>query len=1099
MEVVPDAMRCKRSDGKQWRCSAEVMEGKGFCEKHYFQAKNRVAKQAEKTAISNPNPKPKTKKKVKTEVLEMRDDSLLRNFKPEVLERKGDPLRKTSKTEVSERKGDLHSESSFHTMKRPAEADFKSLIKPKEKKKIKTGLPLEGRTSELPYKNNQDGVYLGNEKLSTMFVHRDSLESSFKQKKKKKSKTEAPLHRSKSVLVTKSEPICKDRQDIMNFKEEDGSPNIVVDKDYLDSSTVRCSQVIKEDRMTDIAVRSGVEGDPILPPSSSSNAASTKFKISTNFVNDMPHSELSTKNGDSLGQSRMCHQCQRNDKEGVVCCSKCKRKRYCFCCIAKWYPEQSRKEIEKACPVCRGNCNCKACLREDGHVKLRISETNNAEKVSRLQYLLSMVLPVLEQIHNEQCLEQEAEAKIQGIEEVLEIPRAKLNTDERLYCDNCNTSIVDYHRSCSNCSYDLCLNCCRELREGCQPGGDEAESAQQQSKERAYAQVRDSLPSETGLMQVSGGRSGWESQSLAANSSIMDPLSPLPDWKCKRDGSIPCPPKERGGCGCQLLDLKRIFKLNWVAKLKKNAEQMGSSCKVQEVLKASQSCALCFKSDSYGNNGFYNGKLRRAAFREGSRDNFLYCPTAHDMNDGDFEHFQKHWLRGEPVIVQNVLENTSGLSWEPMVMWRAVRETTKGKFKEETKTVKAIDCLDWCEVEINIHQFFQGYLEGRMHKSGWPEMLKLKDWPPSNLFEERLPRHGAEFISALPFHEYTNPKWGLLNLATKLPDRCLKPDLGPKTYIAYGTHDELGRGDSVTKLHCDMSDAVNVLTHTAEVKFPGWQRAKIEKMQKKYRATDLRELYGDGGEEEREKSSELESQAGELGVSGSQSIADANCNEVELEVTEKSVNGLEEQDLDMVENKLDGPGSRQAENGEWNEVGTMHSIINEQFDSKENNSEITHGGALWDIFRREDVPKLQAYLRKHWKEFRHISGAPVNSVVHPIHDQTLFLNEEHKRKLKEEFQVEPWTFEQYLGEAVFIPAGCPHQVRNRKSCIKVALDFVSPENVQECVRLTEEFRLLPKNHRAKEDKLEVKKMTLYAVSSAVREVLKLTSDSKSSS
>ena len=28
--------------------------------------------------------------------------------------------------------------------------------------------------------------------------------------------------------------------------------------------------------------------------------------------------------------------------------------------------------------------------------------------------------------------------------------------------------------------------------------------------------------------------------------------------------------------------------------------------------------------------------------------------------------------------------------------------------------------------------------------------------------------------------------------------------------------------------------------------------------------------------------------------------------------------------------------------------------------------------------------------------------------------------------------VEPWTFEQNLGEAVFIPAGCPHQVRNRQ-------------------------------------------------------------------
>ncbi|GAB2284989.1 hypothetical protein Dimus_019444 [Dionaea muscipula] len=53
------------------------------------------------------------------------------------------------------------------------------------------------------------------------------------------------------------------------------------------------------------------------------------------------------------------------------------------------------------------------------------------------------------------------------------------------------------------------------------------------------------------------------------------------------------------------------------------------------------------------------------------------------------------------------------------------------------------------------------------------------------------------------------------------------------------------------------------------------------------------------------------------------------------------------------------------------------------------------------------------------------------------------------------------------------------------SCIKVALDFVSPENVQECIRLTEEFRVLPKNHRAKEDKFEIKKMMLHAVTKAL--------------
>lgn len=117
--------------------------------------------------------------------------------------------------------------------------------------------------------------------------------------------------------------------------------------------------------------------------------------------------------------------------------------------------------------------------------------------------------------------------------------------------------------------------------------------------------------------------------------------------------------------------------------------------------------------------------------------------------------------------------------------------------------------------------------------------------------------------------------------------------------------------------------------------------------------------------------------------------------------------------------------------------------------------------------------------------------------------------------------VEPWTFEQKVGEAVFIPAGCPHQVRNLKvwltftsdnqagyfsfsfclwhqiswfwlmrpssfvqSCIKVALDFVSPENVGECVKLTAEFRRLPSFHPAKEDKLEVS--TVYFKWSGLR-------------
>ncbi|KAF9614108.1 hypothetical protein IFM89_015370, partial [Coptis chinensis] len=52
-------------------------------------------------------------------------------------------------------------------------------------------------------------------------------------------------------------------------------------------------------------------------------------------------------------------------------------------------------------------------------------------------------------------------------------------------------------------------------------------------------------------------------------------------------------------------------------------------------------------------------------------------------------------------------------------------------------------------------------------------------------------------------------------------------------------------------------------------------------------------------------------------------------------------------------------------------------------------------------------------------------------VIHPIHDQSFFLDEKHKKQLENEFDVEPWTFEQYLGDAIFIPTGCPQQVRKR--------------------------------------------------------------------
>ena len=45
----------------------------------------------------------------------------------------------------------------------------------------------------------------------------------------------------------------------------------------------------------------------------------------------------------------------------------------------------------------------------------------------------------------------------------------------------------------------------------------------------------------------------------------------------------------------------------------------------------------------------------------------------------------------------------------------------------------------------------------------------------------------------------------------------------------------------------------------------------------------------------------------------------------------------------------------------------------------------------------------------------------------------------------------------------------------------MVLDFISPENVTECVQLTDEIRRLPEDHKAKVDKLEVS--TLRSITS----------------
>ncbi|CAK5275825.1 unnamed protein product [Mycena citricolor] len=128
------------------------------------------------------------------------------------------------------------------------------------------------------------------------------------------------------------------------------------------------------------------------------------------------------------------------------------------------------------------------------------------------------------------------------------------------------------------------------------------------------------------------------------------------------------------------------------------------------------------------------------------------------------------------------------------------------------------------------------------------------------------------------------------------------------------------------------------------------------------------------------------------------------------------------------------------------------------------------GYAAWDIFRAEDSFQIRQFLAEQHRQLGQ----------DPIHSQQIYLEDDMRLRLWQERGVKSYRILQKTGEAVFIPAGCAHQVRNMSDCIKIAVDFVSLENVQRCATLTKEFRQVNTSKLWKEDVLQLRTMMWFA-------------------
>ncbi|KAL8130414.1 hypothetical protein V2J09_019569 [Rumex salicifolius] len=956
--VTPEQDRCNRHDGRGWRCKRPVMDGKTLCEIHYVQGRLRSskAKVPDSLKLQRPKSNSKAKKKVPDSSPAGSADENADNGGIRVKGR--DHLNRRNKRKRSQPSDD-------------AEAD--ELAEKKTKNKV--------------------------EEFLRVFVKREIEKT--KTKKRKADQKGKVKKKARNVDSVEAEQSQEEVTRELPFGRMAISPPPAASSAAKSAPpAVKLGLKDSDVRLVNRRFRSkNIERPPI------------------STVKAVPYAEnVKGKDGGASagGGRRKCHWCRKNANVSLSKCLSCKKRFFCSDCIKE--RSHDAQEVKTRCPVCRGTCDCKACL--PSRLKYIQSQESlkkecKVTKYSSLHYLITLVLPILEKFNLEQSMELELEAKSKGssLSEV-EVQQVEVGVKE---FNRCSFSILDLHRSCPNCSYYLCLSCCRE-----------------------------------------------------SSASI---------------GNLLCPSLDLGGCGSSHLAMRSVSPLNYTKELEANAKEAISSHDSPKILDASLHCSLC---TSMAREGVKVRELLEASQRKHPGDNFLYCPSIDDDYEILLPHFQRHWRNSHPVIVRDIIVNASNVSWDPTDLFFTYLNMLLDGSENDREEINGSKCTDWFEVDFSSKESFTGsFMNADLHVR--QQTLKLKAKLSSGLCQRSFRDHYAKIYDALPIQEYTNPWSGILNLAAKLVEVSHEPEISPSVYITCGDAEEIRRGELVSSLCYSSYDLVNILVYASDL------QCSAEKINRIRTLIRMKHIKDTGGSIGHDLDNAVTRECSEITEDASQPDQTVEGTPLSKGVGASS-SCLEDLPVITVRNSpTKAPGSESESDSSNMCSGTGESLEKPDDQLSHQDSETCNiekgcsnerpSGSQWDIFRRQDTPKLVEYIRKHSDEFYGSS----NKDVDPILVGDIFLDSAHKIKLKDEFKIEPWTFTQKLGEAVLIPAGCLYQVKNLKSCVNFTVGFVSPESASECIKLNEKLCNLPADNKAKSSRLEVEKMVLTKISKAIEE------------
>ncbi|KAJ8884458.1 hypothetical protein PR048_016315 [Dryococelus australis] len=342
-----------------------------------------------------------------------------------------------------------------------------------------------------------------------------------------------------------------------------------------------------------------------------------------------------------------------------------------------------------------------------------------------------------------------------------------------------------------------------------------------------------------------------------------------------------------------------------------------------------------------------------------------------------------------------------------------------------------------------------------------PMVLKLKDWPTGEDFAEMLPARFSDLMKALPLAEYTH-RTGRLNLASRLPECFVRPDLGPKMYNAYGMAQSQNTSKGTTNLHLDISDAVNVMVYVGITK--------------------------DGNQDEYIKEAFQAIEESCCDIFTKKRVLEEN------EVPGALWHIYSAQDADKIRDLLNQVSLERGVRLEahhdpihdqswyldkklrdrlYVEYGVQsHSIVQCLGDSIFIPAGAPHQGGARDQSRRDVVETCYCGVELMGNDFQVRDRWKTSWILLAVGGSRLLI-EQYNPTVGESVTA------QRLWQSNFFNRF--FQVRNLHNCIKVAEDFVSPENVSHCFHMTQEFRCLSNTHTNHEDKLQIKNIIYHAV------------------